>query len=54
MGLVFLRHAYSRYSAVKFDFGETMHTIHTELEELNEQAGDLAKKIKENFRKLGI
>ncbi|MBU0613941.1 SAM-dependent methyltransferase, partial [Patescibacteria group bacterium] len=37
-----------------FDFGETMHTIHTELEGLNEQATDLANKISENFRKLGI
>ena len=37
-----------------FDFGETMRTIHTELEGLNEQAFDLAKKISENFKKLGI
>jgi type I restriction enzyme M protein len=37
-----------------FDFEETMHTIHTELEELNIKASDLAKKISENFRKLGI
>lgn len=37
-----------------FDFGETMLSIHTELEDLNVQAGDLAKKISENFRKLGI
>lgn len=37
-----------------FDFGETVLTIHTELEGLNIQAADLAKKISENFKKLGI
>jgi len=37
-----------------FDFGETMRTIHTELEDLNEQSSDLAKKINENFKKLEI
>jgi len=37
-----------------FDFGETMRTIHTELDGLNEQAIDLAKKISYNFKKLGI
>lgn len=37
-----------------FDFSETMRTIHTELDGLNNQAVDLAKKISENFRKLGI
>jgi type I restriction enzyme M protein len=37
-----------------FDFGETMRTIHTELESLNVQAAGLAKKIGENFKKLGI
>jgi type I restriction enzyme M protein len=37
-----------------FDFGETMRTIHAELEGLNEQSADLAKKINENFKKLGI
>lgn len=37
-----------------FDFGETMRTIHAELEDLNEQAGELAKKISGNFRKLKI
>jgi len=37
-----------------FDFGETMRTIHTELEDLNEQASDLAKIINENFRNLEI
>ena len=37
-----------------FDFGETMRTIHAELEDLNAQAADLAKKISENFKKLGI
>ncbi len=37
-----------------FDFGESMRTIHAELEGLNEQSSDLAKKINENFKKLGI
>lgn len=37
-----------------FDFSETMRTIHAELEGLNVQATDLAKKISENFKKLGI
>jgi type I restriction enzyme M protein len=37
-----------------FDFGETMRTIYTELENLNEQSSDLAKRISENFKKLGI
>ncbi|MDG6004546.1 MAG: SAM-dependent DNA methyltransferase [Candidatus Brocadia sp.] len=38
--------------APDFDFGEAMRTIHAELEDLNAQAGDLAKKIQENFKKL--
>ena len=37
-----------------FDFGETMRAIHTELDGLNTQAAGLAKKISENFNKLGI
>ncbi|MGA1825181.1 MAG: N-6 DNA methylase [bacterium] len=37
-----------------FDFGEAMRTIHAELEDLNIQADALAKKISENFKKLGI
>ncbi len=37
-----------------FDFDETMCTIHTELEDLNAQANELAKNINENFKKLGI
>jgi type I restriction enzyme M protein len=37
-----------------FDFVETMRTIHAELEDLNTQATELAKKISENFKKLGI
>ena len=37
-----------------FDFGETMRTIHIELESLNAQAADLAKKISDNFKKLKI
>lgn len=35
-----------------FDFGETMRTIHVELESLNAQSFDLAKKINDNFKKL--
>ena len=37
-----------------FDFGEAMKSIHAELYELNSQAGDLAKEISENFRKMNI
>lgn len=37
-----------------FDFGEAMRTIHTELEDLNAQAVDLAKNISGNFKKLEI
>jgi len=37
-----------------FDFGETMCTIHVELDSLNNQAVNLAKKVSENFKKLGI
>lgn len=37
-----------------FDFEETMRTIHAELEGLNEEATDLARKISENFKKLKI
>ncbi len=37
-----------------FDFGETMRAIHSELEDLNTQAADLAKKIGENFKMLGV
>ena len=37
-----------------FDFSKTMRSIHAELEDLNAQATDLAKKISENFWKLGI
>jgi len=37
-----------------FDFGEAMHTIHAELDELNLQAAKLARNISENFRDLKI
>ncbi|MGB2728742.1 MAG: N-6 DNA methylase [Halobacteriota archaeon] len=37
-----------------FDFGETMQTIHAELEDLNVQAANLAKRISENFRRIQI
>ncbi len=37
-----------------FDFGETMRTIHAELESLNVQAAELAKQIDINFKKLKI
>ncbi|MCK9265352.1 type I restriction-modification system subunit M [bacterium] len=36
-----------------FDFSGTMLAIHTELDELNKTAGELAKKISENFKRLG-
>jgi type I restriction enzyme M protein len=35
-----------------FDFGEAIRVIHEELENLNVKAGDLAKKIGDNFKKL--
>ncbi|MDO9541072.1 MAG: N-6 DNA methylase [Kiritimatiellia bacterium] len=38
----------------EFDFDETMRAIHAELEGLNAQASNLAKKIGDNFKKLGI
>jgi type I restriction enzyme M protein len=37
-----------------FDFGNAIRGIHEELEGLNVKSGDLAKKISENFGKLGI
>lgn len=37
-----------------FDFEETMHEIHVELEDLNAEAAKLAKTIKRNFEELGI
>ena len=37
-----------------FDFKETMRNIHAELEKLNIQSNELAEKINENFRNLGI
>ena len=37
-----------------FDFEETMRNIHAELQELNIQANELAEKINDNFRELGI
>ena len=37
-----------------FDFGETMRTIHVELEDLNSKAVTLAETIKKNFKGLGI
>ena len=37
-----------------FDFEETRRTIHAELEGLNEEAAELAKKISENFKGLEI
>lgn len=37
-----------------FDFEETMRTIHAELDGLNEEASELAKKISENFKGLEI
>ena len=37
-----------------FDFGETMRTIHAELDGLNVQAAGLAEKISENFKNLKL
>ena len=37
-----------------FNFGETIRTIHAELENLNTQSAELAKNISDNFRKLEI
>ncbi|MDQ3019000.1 MAG: N-6 DNA methylase [Bacteroidota bacterium] len=37
-----------------FDFEETMREIHEEIESLNEESFELAKKIKLNFSELGI
>ena len=37
-----------------FDFGETMRTIHAELEDLNAEAATLAATIRKNFEALGI
>ena len=37
-----------------FDFEETIRTIHAELEGLNEEASDLARKISEDFKGLEI
>ena len=37
-----------------FDFSGTMVAIHAELEELDKKAGELSKKITENFKRLGI
>jgi len=37
-----------------FDFGETMKSIHAELESFNAQSADLAKKISDKFKKLRI
>ncbi len=37
-----------------FDFCETIHTIHTELDGLNTQSAVLTKKISDNFKKIEI
>jgi type I restriction enzyme M protein len=37
-----------------FDFEQTMRDIHTELADLNKEAGELAAKIQKNFEELGI
>ena len=36
-----------------FDFEQTLHDIHTELVDLNNEAAELAAKIQENFEELG-
>lgn len=37
-----------------FDFEEALRNIHVELEDLNQEAADLAAKIAQNFKELGI
>lgn len=37
-----------------FDFPQAMKDIHTELAELDQEAGELAKRIQENFAGLGV
>ena len=37
-----------------FDFEQTIRDIHTELADLNKEAGVLAAKFQENFEELGI
>jgi type I restriction enzyme M protein len=37
-----------------FDFEQTLRDIHIELADLNREAADLASKIQENFRELGV
>ncbi len=37
-----------------FDFGETIKSIHSELDNLNIRVGELSKKIIENFKKLKV
>ena len=37
-----------------FDFEETIRQIHVELQELNDEAADLAKQIARNFEEMGI
>ena len=37
-----------------FDFEETIREIHVELQELNEEAVDLAKQIAQNFEEMGV
>jgi len=37
-----------------FDFPQAMKDIHTEIAELDQEAGELAKRIQENFAGLGV
>ncbi|HGE3472209.1 TPA: DNA methyltransferase, partial [Escherichia coli] len=37
-----------------FDFEETLHDIHIELQGLNSEAIELAEKIARNFEELGV
>ncbi len=37
-----------------FDFAETLRSIHVELEGLNKEAAELAKRIASNFKELGV
>ena len=37
-----------------FDFAEAMQSVHADLEELNQEAVDLAQKILSNYKGLGL
>ena len=37
-----------------FDFAEAMRSVHMDLDELNEEAAELAARIARNFERLGV